>query len=158
MKTDIFQSCDHCWVFQICWHIECIAITESTFRILNSSTGIPSPPLALFIVMIPKAHLTLHSRMSSSRWMITPSWLSGLWRSILCSFSVYYCHLFLVFSASFRSILFLSFIVPIFEWNFHGCNHCLQWFWSPKNKVWHCFHCLPIYFPWGDGTRYDPDI
>ena len=24
----------------------------------------------------------------------------------------------------------------------------------PKMKVWHCFHCLPIYFPWGDGTRY----
>ena len=23
----------------------------------------------------------------------------------------------------------------------------------PKNKVWHCFHCLPIYFPWCDGTR-----
>ena len=23
----------------------------------------------------------------------------------------------------------------------------------PKNKVSHCFHCFPIYFPWGDGTR-----
>ena len=23
----------------------------------------------------------------------------------------------------------------------------------PKNKVWHCFHCIPIYFPWSDGTR-----
>ena len=22
-----------------------------------------------------------------------------------------------------------------------------------KNKVWHCFHCFPIYLPWGDGTR-----
>ena len=20
MKTDLFQSCGHCWVFQICWH------------------------------------------------------------------------------------------------------------------------------------------
>ena len=28
-----------------------------------------------------------------------------------------------------------------------------KWFWSPKNKVWHCFHCFPIYFPWSDGTR-----
>ena len=27
-----------------------------------------------------------------------------------------------------------------------------EWFWSPKNKVWHCFHCFPIYFPWSDGT------
>ena len=23
----------------------------------------------------------------------------------------------------------------------------------PKNKVWHCFRCFPIYFPWSDGTR-----
>ena len=28
---------------------------------------IPSPPLALFVVMLPKAHLTSHSRMSGSR-------------------------------------------------------------------------------------------
>ena len=39
---------------------------RSFFRILNSSTGISSPPLALFVVMFSKAHLTLHSRMSGS--------------------------------------------------------------------------------------------
>ena len=22
----------------------------------------------------------------------------------------------------------------------------------PQNKVCHCFHCFPIYFPWSDGT------
>ena len=22
----------------------------------------------------------------------------------------------------------------------------------PQNKVWHCFHCFPIYYPWSDGT------
>ena len=32
-------------------------------------------------------------------------------------------------------------------------HHHLQWFWSPQNKVWHCFHCFPIYLPWNDGTR-----
>ena len=58
MKTDLFQSCGHCWVFQICWHIECSTFTASSFRIWNSSTGIPSPPLALFTVMLPKAHWT----------------------------------------------------------------------------------------------------
>ena len=25
---------------------------------------------------------------------------------------------------------------------------------APKNKVWHCFYCFPIYFPLNDGTRY----
>ena len=67
--------------------------------------------------MLPKAHLTLDSRMSGSRWVITPSWLSGSWRSFLYSFSVYSCHLFLIFSASVRSILFQSLIVSIFAWN-----------------------------------------
>ena len=77
MKTDLFQSCGHYWVFQICWHIEINTFTTSSFRIWNRSAGIPSPPLTLFIVMLPKAHLTSYSRMSGSRWVITPSWLSG---------------------------------------------------------------------------------
>ena len=117
MKIDLLQSCGHCWVFQICWHIKCSTFTASSFRIWNSSTGIPSHPLALFIVMLSKAHLTSHSRMSDSRWVITPSWLSGSWRSFLYSYSVYSCHLFLIYSASVSSIPFLPFIVSIFAWN-----------------------------------------
>ena len=81
MKNDIFQSFGHCWVFQICWHIECRTFTASPVRIWNSSTGIPSPPLALFIVMLPKAHLSLHCRISGSMWVIIPSLLSGSLRS-----------------------------------------------------------------------------
>ena len=80
-------------------------------------SGIPSPPLALFIVMLPKALLTSHSRMSGSSLVITPSWLSGSWRSLLYSSSVYSCYLFLISSVSVRSIPFLSFIKPIFAWN-----------------------------------------
>ena len=100
MKTDIFQSCGHSWVFQICWYIECSTFTASSFKIWNSSTGIPSPLLALFVVMLPKAHLTSHSRMFGSRLVIMPSWLSGSWRSFLYSFSVYSCHHFLISSVS----------------------------------------------------------
>ena len=77
---------------------ECSTFTVTSFRIWKSSTGIPSPPLALFIVMLPKAHLTLHSRMSGSRWVIIPLWLSEFWRSFLYSSSVYSCHLFLTSS------------------------------------------------------------
>ena len=77
----------------------------------------PDPsPLLLFVVMFPKAHLTSHSRMSGSRWVITPLWLSGSLRSFWYS-SVYSFHLFLISSATVRSIPFLSFIVPIFAWN-----------------------------------------
>ena len=80
------------------------------------STGFLSSPLALFMVMLPKAHLTSHSRMSGSRWVITPLWLHESWRSFLYSSSVYSCHL-LISSASVKSIPFLSFIVPIFASN-----------------------------------------
>ena len=83
-------------VFHICWHTECSTFTASSFRIWNSSTGIPLPLLALFIVMLPKAHLTSHSRMSGSRWVITLSWLSGSSKSFLYSSSLYSCHLFLI--------------------------------------------------------------
>ena len=72
------------------------------FQDWNSSTGIPSPPLTLFVVMLSKAHLLSHSRMSGSKSVITPPWLSGSWRSFLYSSSVYSCHLFLISSASVR--------------------------------------------------------
>ena len=85
-KTDLSQSCGHCWVFQICWHIECSTFTASSSRIWNSSAGTPSPSLALFIVILPKAHLALHSRMSGYRWVTTPSRLSGSWRSFFVQF------------------------------------------------------------------------
>ena len=84
-----FQSCGYCWVFQICWYIECSTFTASSFRIWNSSTGILSHPIALFIVILPKAHLTSHSRMSGSKWVIIPSWLSGSWRSFFMFFCVF---------------------------------------------------------------------
>ena len=81
MKTDLFQSCGHYWVFQIFWHIECSTFSASPFRIWISSTGFPSPAPALFIVMLPKAHWTSHFRISGSRWVTKPLWLSGLWKS-----------------------------------------------------------------------------
>ena len=79
MKTDLLQY-GYCWVFQICWHTECSTLTASSFRIWKSTAGFPSLPLALFVVIVPKVHLTSHFRMSGSKWMITPSWWSrSLW-------------------------------------------------------------------------------
>ena len=66
--------------------------------------------------MRPKAHLTSHSRRPGARWVTTPPWLSKSLRPFLYSSSVCSCHLFLISSASVRSIPFLSFIEPIFAW------------------------------------------
>ena len=92
MKSDLSQSCGH-WVFHICWHIECSTFIASSFRIWNSSTGIPSLPLALFILMLPKAHSTLHSRMSGYRWVITPLCLSGSLSCFLFFFGIVLLHI-----------------------------------------------------------------
>ena len=103
MKTDLSQY-GYCWVLQICWHTECSTLTASSFRIWKSRAGIPSLPLALCVVMVPKVYLTSHFRMSGSKWMVTPSWLSrSLW-----PFS---------YRSSVRSLPFLSFYVTIFAWN-----------------------------------------
>ena len=106
-----------CRVFQICWPIECSTFTASSFRIWNSSMGIPSPPLALFVVMLSKAHLTpLPGCLALGEWSHHRDYLSCE-RSFLYSSSVYSCHLFLISSFSVRYIPFLSFIEPIFAWN-----------------------------------------
>ena len=60
METDLFPSCGHCWVFQICWHIECSTFTAASFRIWNSSAGISLHHC--FLILFP---LFLHSLISS---------------------------------------------------------------------------------------------
>ena len=113
-RIDPFYSWGHCWVFQICCPKECSTLIASSFRILKSSAGIPSPSLALLTAVLSKAHWTSLTRMSGSGCMATPSWLLLSSRSFLYNYSVYSFYLFLISSTSIRSLLFLSFIVPIF--------------------------------------------
>ena len=117
MKTDLFQSCGHWWVFQICWHLECSTFTASSFRVWNYSIGIPSPPLALFTVMLSEAHLSSNSRMSGPRWVITPSWLSGSWRSFF--FFWYSSSVYLATTSYFLLLLILrpSLTLNLYCWN-----------------------------------------
>ena len=114
-------------------------LTALSFRIWNSSAEIPSPPLALFVLMLPKAHLTSHFRMPGSRCVITPSCLSGPWRSFLYSSSVYSCHLFLI-SSFVRSIPFLSFIMLIFAWKIPLVSLIS---WSDLQSL--PFYCFPLF-------------
>ena len=83
--------------------------------------------------MLPKAHLTLHSRMSGSGWVIVPSWLSRSWGSFctvfLCIFStssyifcfcyvhtvsvLYYAHLYMKYSLVSLVLFKTSLFFPI---------------------------------------------
>ena len=68
MKSDLFQPCGHHWAFKTCWHIECSTFTASSSRTWNSSTGIPSPSLALFIVMLPNCDFVFHMMLFNCVW------------------------------------------------------------------------------------------
>ena len=83
----------------------------------NENWPFSSPVANTELVMLPKAQLTSHSRMSGSKWVITPLWLSRSLRPFLHSSSVYSCYLLLISSAFIRSFPFLSFIRPILAWN-----------------------------------------
>ena len=111
MKTDLFQSCGHCWVFQVCWHIECSTFTASSSRIWNSSTGIPSPPLALFVR---PTWLHIPGCLSLDEWSHHHDYLGheDLFCTVLCILAT------LLNIFCFCSVhTFLSFIEPNFAWN-----------------------------------------
>ena len=84
--------------------------------------------------MLPKTHLTTQSRITSSRSVITPPWLSESWRSFLFS-SVYSYHLFLISSASVRSILFLYFCAHLCMKCSFGISNFLEEISSLSNPV-----------------------
>ena len=64
----LFWDWNENWPFPVLWPLlsfpNLLVYRVQHFHnwIWNSSTGIPSPPVALFIEMLPKAHLTSHSR------------------------------------------------------------------------------------------------
>ena len=60
----------------LCWYSECSTLTAFYFRIWNSSAEIPSPSIAMFVVVLPKVHLISHSRMSGQNVSDKP-WSSG---------------------------------------------------------------------------------
>ena len=83
--------------------------------------------------MLSKAHLTSHSRMSGSRWGITPSWLSGPWRSFLYSSSMYSCHLTCLL------LIFIYFVVLGLSCSTQDLC-CIMWnlsLWHTDSLVWH---------------------
>ena len=162
MKTDLFQSCGHCWVFQICWHIECSTFTASSFRIWNSSTGIPSPLLALFVVMLPKAHLTSHSKIFGSRWVITPITIKVI---ITLSFTNHNLLRNIKWNVGTITkqpgVLFRCVMI---DWNSVFPNQIIQFYWAPTvcDALFYS-HCVPsrqfsLVPPCGDGeTQLEKD-
>ena len=103
--------------FPSLWHIEHSTLTASSFRIWNSPVEIPSLPLSLFMLILPKTHLTSHSKISGCRGVITPSWLSG----------------------SLRPFLYSSVCIWLWGWAIHSCCSSHLWhFWKGVPVIHQC--------------------
>ena len=51
------------------------------------------------------------------------------------------------------SRLVITFLPRSKRLNFMAAITICSDFGAPHNKVWHCFHCFPIYFPWNRWAR-----
>ena len=131
--------------------------TASFFRVWNSSAGMPSSLLALFVVMFPETHLTSHSKMSGSRWVITPLWLSGLVRLSLYSSCV--------FLPPLLNILFFCYVHTISVLScahfctkcFLGISNCLEEIFSFSHSIiFPYFFAVFTYFQYSQ--KYCPNI
>ena len=98
--------------------------------------------------MLPKTHLILQPRMSDARWVITPSWIFGSWRSFLHSSSGLFCHVLLISSPPVRS---MPFVRGLFQHaNAKGTHHLLHGCSQRWTHVWTKFSFLHQSFwpPW----------
>ena len=96
--------------------------------------------------MLPTSHLTLPSRVSGGRWVITLLWLSGSLRSFL-NCSLYSCHLFLISSAlgtyHFYPLLCPAVWTSVMEWqgsNLFCCLNQLKPGLNMQNNSFQTFH------------------
>ena len=115
MKTDLFRVLWPLLSFPNLLIFWVSAFTALSFRIWNSSTGIPSPPLTLFMAMLKPTWLHIPGCLAVGEWSHHCGYLDNedhfciVLLCILVTSSWY--HLLV------RSVPFLSFIVPIFAWN-----------------------------------------
>ena len=80
-SATLLGNWDEGWPYPVFWLLLGLAdlwnilnvntLIASSFRVLKSSTGIPLHALSLLTAVLPKAHLTSHSRMSGSGWLTT---------------------------------------------------------------------------------------
>ena len=88
---------------------------------------------AFFTVQLSHPYMTTGNTIALTRWTFVGKVMSLLFNML--------CRLVITFLPRSKSLNFMAAITI--------CND----FGAPQNKVWHCFHCLSIYFQWSDGTR-----
>ena len=87
---------------------------------------------AFFMVQLSHLYMTTGKTTALTRWTFVGKVMS------------------LFFNRLSRSVL--AFLLRSKCLNFMAAVTICSDFGAPKKKVWHCFHCFSIYFPWSDGT------
>ena len=88
---------------------------------------------AFFTVQLSHPYMTTGKTIALTRWTFVGKVMSLLFNML--------------------SGLVLTFLPRSKRLNFMAAITICSDFGAPQNKVWHCFHCFPIYFPLSDGTR-----
>ena len=88
---------------------------------------------AFFVVQLSHPYMTTGKTIALTRWTFVGKVISLLFNML--------------------SRLVITFLPRSKRLNFMEAITMCSDFGAQKNKVWHCFHCFPIYFPWSDGTR-----
>jgi len=89
--------------------------------------------LAFFIVQLSHPYMTTGKTIALTRWTFVGKVMSLLFNIL--------------------SRLVIAFLARSKRFNFMAAVTICSEFWAPQNKVCHCFHGFPIYFPWSDRTR-----
>ena len=107
------------------------SITESSFTICNSSTGIPSPPLALFLVMLlPKDHLTSDSRISGSRWAFYSIILNMMKKMQEPQEITFYCDMQFTGMMNYSEMICVTQHFGILKNTWAQCSRNSRWLWN----------------------------
>ena len=87
---------------------------------------------AFFLVQLSHPYMTTGKTIALNRWIFVGKIMSLLFNML--------------------SRLVITFLPRSKRLNFRAAITTHNNFGAQKNKVWHCFHCFPAYFPWSDGT------
>ena len=119
--------------FRIDW-LDLLAV-QGTFKSLLQHHSLKASILqrsAFFILQPSHPYITTGKNIALTRWTFVGKVMSLLLNML--------------------SRLVITFLPRSKRLNFMAAVTICSDFGAQKNKVWHCFHCFPIYFPWSGGT------
>ena len=110
MKTDLFQSCGHCWVSQICWHIECSSSWNLCLnRWVDNSSGFNTCPCwpQPYLMLSNTFYTFFFCYLRAHKFADSPSLLTVLLSSFLALFPLFCFPRWSPFSEAYLWILLL---------------------------------------------------